>query len=168
MATIDRCAGVGPLLLPAAAVAVGVAALFATGKWLERAGPAGAGKAHPRIEVEQETRGVIDRATRKRIVVEALIAGRLTLVQAAGRFRALNRAGPPFSWRWFREAYPGGSDEERHCREVIARVEIELEGADPCLALPLRRALLGELESRRGPKSSDERGDGCGVRVAGE
>jgi hypothetical protein len=148
MATIDRCAGVGPLLLPAAAVAVVVAALLATDKRLERAGPAGAGEAQRGAEMEQETRGVIDRATRKRIVVEALIAGRLTLVQAAGRFRALNRATPPFFWQQFREAYPGGSDEERHCREVIAWVEIELEDADPCLALSLRRALLGELERR--------------------
>jgi hypothetical protein len=75
------------------------------------------------------------------------------LLEAAARFRALNRANPSFHWGRFRAAYPGGGDEERHCREVIARVETELGGADPCLALTTLTALGAELDKRlkRGP-----------------
>jgi hypothetical protein len=74
------------------------------------------------------------------------------LPEAAARFRALDGASPSFHWGRFRAAYPGGG-EERHCREVIARVETEPGGADPCLALTTLTALHAELERRlkRGP-----------------
>lgn len=72
--------------------------------------------------------------------------GGLSLPDAAARFRRLDRASPRFHWEEFRHAYPGRSDDERHCREVIsfvraalinrpdrqgdvARLQAELEGA---------------------------------------
>jgi hypothetical protein len=70
-------------------------------------------------ESETQTPEVIDRLYRKRAVVQELVAGRLGLPEAATRFRALDRASPSFHWGRFRDAYPGGGDEERHCREVI-------------------------------------------------
>jgi hypothetical protein len=86
-----------------------------------------------------------------------LAAGRLTLLGAAARFRALDLAPPAFHWKAFRAAFRGDSDEERHCREVIAWVEMELEQTDPCLALATRARLVAELEQhlKRGLRLSD-------------
>jgi hypothetical protein len=141
-------------LLLVAALSVGVVILAAVRKRVEHAGPAaGPGAEQHGDESEPVTPEVLDRLYRKRAVVQELLAGRLGLPEAAARFRALDRASPSFHWARFRAAYPGGGDEERHCREVIARVETELGGADPCLALVTRAALHAELEKRlkRGP-----------------
>jgi hypothetical protein len=62
----------------------------------------------------------------KREAVRAVIAGRMTLLEAAARFRELDRQLPEFKWDLFRRAYPGSSDGERHCRHVIAATEAEL------------------------------------------
>lgn len=59
-------------------------------------------------------------------VVRAVIASRITLLEAAARFRELDRQLPEFNWEMFRQAYPGSSDAERHCRHVIASAEAEL------------------------------------------
>jgi hypothetical protein len=118
-------------LLLAAALSVGVVILAAARKRGEHAGPAaGPGAEQPGDECGPVTPEVLDRLYRKRAVTQELLAGRLGLLEAAARFRALDGASPSFHRGRFRAAYPGG-DEERHCREVIARVETELGGADP-------------------------------------
>jgi hypothetical protein len=66
----------------------------------------------------------------------ALVEGRLTLLGAAARFRDLNRENPGLNWERFRRAYPGDSDDERCCRQVIAYIREEMHdhpGADPAL-----------------------------------
>ena len=52
-------------------------------------------------------------------VVEELRHRRLTLLEAAARFRDLSRPGRDDFHEWFRRAYPGKTDEERWCRQVI-------------------------------------------------
>jgi hypothetical protein len=64
----------------------------------------------------------MDRINDKVRVARALREGRLTLVAAAARFRDLDHMRPPFPWKQFREAHAGASDDERHCREVLAFV----------------------------------------------
>src|SRR5262249_26386093 len=56
-----------------------------------------------------------------------VIAGRLTLREAAARYRALARGNPDFPWETFRRTYAGASDEERFCRQVIDAVQMELK-----------------------------------------
>ena len=71
-----------------------------------------------------------------------VIEGRLSLAEAAARYRDLDAQPPPPNWEEFRRVYPGASDDERHCRQVIANVRLELPfhpDADP--------ALLGRLEA---------------------
>src|SRR3954453_8614129 len=48
-----------------------------------------------------------------------LIRGRVKLEEAASLAAALSRMPPPFRWEVPRARYPGASDEELHCRELI-------------------------------------------------
>src|SRR5579885_1521553 len=78
-----------------------------------------------RGRLEQLDRGLA--ATRrsreaKGDVARELAEGRLTLLEAAARCRAIDRRKPDFYWDGFRRGMPHASDEERHCREVIAAV----------------------------------------------
>jgi hypothetical protein len=112
-----------------------------------------------RLNEELRTKSValLARAFHKQAAADDVLAGRLTLLQAAARFRDLNRQPPEFHWELFRAQTPGMSDDERHCRAVIdlirrdrtvesaaiARLEQELEGH-------LRRGTLDLPESVRG------------------
>jgi hypothetical protein len=73
----------------------------------------------------------------KRRLAAEVIAGRLTLLEAAAHFHDLNRDWPASKWEQFRQHWPGRSDDERHCREVISYVRSELQN--------LRRADLGPV-----------------------
>jgi hypothetical protein len=89
-------------------------------------------------------------AERYRLAGE-VIDGRLGLPEAAAAFRDLSAAAPEFNWEIFRITFPGGSDDERFCRQVIAHVRVQVQDrpdADP--ALPAR--LGAELDDllRRG------------------
>ena len=87
-------------------------------------------------------RDILRRALEKDRLAGEVIEGRLSLVDAAARYRDLDEQPPPFSWSNFRSAYPGDSDDERHCRAVIVFVRAELAsrpGADP--------AVVGRLEA---------------------
>jgi hypothetical protein len=57
--------------------------------------------------------------------------GRLTLLEAAGRCRDLDRRTEQFPWDGFRRGFRGATDDERHCREAIVmfRVHSPLSGA---------------------------------------
>ena len=73
---------------------------------------------------------------------DELRAGRLSLLEAAMRFRELGEAGPPFDWEGFRRLNPGRTDEERFCRLVLGCAPGALSGNEPS-----RRTLaLGRLE----------------------
>ena len=85
-------------------------------------------------------------------LVRALAEGRLPLLRAAARLRALDLAGPVFRWEDFRAFYPGRTDEERFCHKAIESAVRELE-AQPARARALRQRLEAELREalRRGP-----------------
>jgi hypothetical protein len=85
----------------------------------------------------------------KRRLTAEVVEGRRTLLEAAARFRDLNRQNPGFNWDRFRVVCPGNSDDERCCRQVLAYVRQEVQdrpGADPALPGRLEaelRDLLG-------------------------
>src|SRR5262249_25957613 len=72
-------------------------------------------------------------------VARDVIAGRVTLLDAAAAFGALQDAVPGYSWDGFREMYAGASDDERLCRAVILYVAVTLAD-DPGLAGEAERA----------------------------
>jgi hypothetical protein len=74
-------------------------------------------------------------------VAQAVIDGRLTLAKAAAQFRAINASRPPHHPIRL-DAYPGQTDEERVCRQVIRYVESKL--ADQ----PDASAILARLENQ--------------------
>jgi hypothetical protein len=107
-------------------------------------GPWPGGGADPTGNQEPEDciRDILRRAVAKQRLTVEVVEGRLSLVEAATGFRDLDEQPPPFDWRAFRDAFPGASDDERHCRQVLCYVGGELQGrpgADP--------ALLGRLEA---------------------
>ena len=86
--------------------------------------------------------GVARRVDAKEQVAQEVAEGRLTLAEAAARFRDMNQQLPAFAWDTFRQAYPGRSDDERHCRQVIEFVRAQVQ------ALSMAdRAVAGRLEA---------------------
>ncbi len=74
--------------------------------------------------LEEVRKDILDRLDRRRQVVRELIEGRLSLAEAADRFRELNvclgnRWAPCLLY------YPGRTEEERVCHQVIQWVRAE-------------------------------------------
>jgi hypothetical protein len=68
-----------------------------------------------------------------------LAGGRVRLLEAAARLRDLDRGAPGFNWEAFRLSFPGVSDDERHCREMIEWVRaVNLVDAPQDEATPRR------------------------------
>jgi hypothetical protein len=107
----------------------------------------------PSDEVDEKTRGVILRLRRKQRLTWMCLAGRLTLLETAAHFSALNDASPEFNWTKFREGTVGDSDEERLCREVIERVRSALASQGPTADRKKVERLEAELREhlRHGP-----------------
>ena len=80
-------------------------------------------------------------------VVRDLLAGRLTLPEAAARFRDLDREQPGFNWVAFRRAYPCDTDDERHCREVLAWARRAGPATSPVAARSADRATQPDRRS---------------------
>jgi hypothetical protein len=76
-------------------------------------------------------RDLLRRLERKHDVIQALLAGRIDLLEAAAHFGALNRQPPDFDWDQFRRMTPGADDEERLCRSVINFACVELGNSAP-------------------------------------
>jgi hypothetical protein len=76
-----------------------------------------------------------------------LLAGRLTLVQAAARFRAVE-AGLPVTWAP-RPGAPGPAGDERLCRLVIELAVGWVKRNEPELASEVAARLEAELERHR-------------------
>src|SRR5258708_6340998 len=74
-------------------------------------------------ELRQRCQILVARLQIKLRVVEDLCAGRLTLLEAATRFRELDRLLPTNLPDQFRLRFPGASDEECYCLKVIAATE---------------------------------------------
>lgn len=116
------CAGVG------AAVMVGLF-LLSPGWIADRDPPQRAGAPPddaPDEELERQRLALLRHIEAKRAVARELVAERLTLREAAARFRDLDRDAPEIYWRGFPYLYPGRSEAERYCRQVIDCVEGEL------------------------------------------
>jgi hypothetical protein len=104
-------------------------------------------------ELDEKARGVVRRLYRKERVLQMHLAGRLTLLEAAAHFRNLDQQGPLFRWEQFREQFDGNSDDERHCREVIAFVRAALNATCCPTTQEKVQRLEAELRQhlRRGP-----------------
>ena len=68
----------------------------------------------------EEITEVARRIQAKEVVAGDLATGRLTLVDAAARFRDLDEQPPRRNPEELGGARPGMTDDERHCRDVIA------------------------------------------------
>jgi hypothetical protein len=98
--------------------------------------------------IEREVAACDRRSEARRRIALDLAAGRLTLLEAAEHFRDLNEAYPGFSWIQFRDHFPGSSDDERHCRQVIKFVALESPPGQAAAPGRLEAELRGHL--RRG------------------
>jgi hypothetical protein len=82
---------------------------------------------------------------RKRLARQ-VIAGQMSLLQAAGRYLDLNESFDDFSWEGFRTRFRGATDLERACRQVIEFVWCELSD-DPRAGESATEKLEAELDS---------------------
>jgi hypothetical protein len=98
------------------------------------------------LDADRRQEATIERIGAKLLLIEEVAAGRMGLLEAAARFQALNLAAEGKDWDHYRQLYPGASDDERHCREVLRWAE-RLEFSDPCLWLAVSTRLEGELRA---------------------
>jgi hypothetical protein len=94
--------------------------------------------------LDEDLREALALSAAKKVVIRKLLAGRLGLREAAAHFRVLDHRHPGFYWDGFRDSYPGNSDEERHCREVIGWL---VNADDDCLALATAARCESELNA---------------------
>jgi hypothetical protein len=100
-------------------------------------------------ELERRRQVYWDRIAMKQHVVRELVAGRLTLSQAAARFRAIDvelplTRGPP-------RPAAGAGEDERVCRNVMARAVDWVAKNLPEATAQVAERLETELEQLRGP-----------------
>jgi len=86
----------------------------------------------------------------KRELAAEVMAGRLTLREAAGRCHSLDLQTPNFNWEAFLRNNPGQSEGECYCWQVIRYVE-ELLGDRPSEAAEVCARLEAELQGYREP-----------------
>jgi hypothetical protein len=129
MTLTSQPGGARALLFVGMAVLAGAMTLALRDRWT------GAPQGHPsaaaeyREKARQKVRAYLRRVARKEQVVQEVLAGQLNLLEAAALFRALDHGPPEFHWDYFHDRWPGDTDEERHCHEVI-----------DCVGSVLRRA----------------------------
>jgi hypothetical protein len=154
MMLANRSGRARPLLFVGIAVLLGVLVLVGRGREKKILAPDdGISTEKQRAaDLERTQRSLNRQRQRKQRLILALLAGRLRLLDAAAGFRALDRMTPEFAWQQFRDLYRGDSDEERHCRHVIAFAHAALI-REPSRANEVRDRLDAELREhlRRGP-----------------
>jgi hypothetical protein len=99
------------------------------------------------LRAQQETLSA--RREARKEILQDVVAGRLTLLQAADQFKGLNERHPECMTA-VRSAYDGGSDEERLCRQVIAGVEELLADRPPSEAASIIARLEAQLHDHFG------------------
>jgi len=87
----------------------------------------------------------VARSQRMDEVAGEVVAGRLSLLDGAARFRDFCRSAPDFAWDQFRVGHPAASDDERFCRLLIDRAG-GLLWEDPDRAEAVTVRLEAELE----------------------
>jgi hypothetical protein len=90
---------------------------------------------------------ILSRLNGKNEIVRQLLAGKLTLWQAAARFQRLNEEPTEMKDLSYRQAFPGATAGESACRQVLHWVETELAGDQAADRAVLRR-LQAELDER--------------------
>jgi hypothetical protein len=118
---LSLCAGLGGVLL--------IGASRACPAWTARLGLnfRGLVALEEQMTAEQRRSAELDRQSRlvfPRVVAKCragaeLASGRLSLLEAAARFRALDRITTGGPAPLFHQFYPGSCDEERYCRQAI-------------------------------------------------
>ena len=97
------------------------------------------------VDATDEVRALDARSAAKKVIVQELMAGRLSLLRTAASFRDLNAQGPPQPYS-IRDEFPlASSEEEAYCLSVIAWVGA---GRPPDRARELARRLHEELDAR--------------------
>jgi hypothetical protein len=82
-----------------------------------------------RAELEAKDQATLHRIAVKEQLIQEVIAGRVSLMEAAAQFRALNATQPRFM-EIIRDFYAGATDEECLCKNVLGYVATYLgEGA---------------------------------------
>jgi hypothetical protein len=97
-------------------------------------------------ETDCRREATLERIDAKFLLMEEVTAGRMSLLEAAAHFRALNLAAVGKNWDRYRKEFPGATDEERHCREVLRWVQ-SIEAFDPCLWLAVSTRMERELQA---------------------
>ena len=148
MSTVLRLSVLG--LIAAALVVV-----WAQPDLLDRCGldPAALSELHEKEARTSQRRETLDRQSEivqhrisaKQEVIGDLVAGRISFLQAARRFKDLNET-PITCQDNYRSRFPGRSDGEKVCRQVLAWLEGELRGLSPSQAASLRCTCEEELE----------------------
>jgi hypothetical protein len=100
---------------------------------------------HKRERMEGLDGAVVQRMTIKNTVVQQLIAGDLTLREAAAWFKYLNER-PAGCEDGYRKSYPAASAEESACLQVISWVRADLNLSAPAQAEATVRRLEAELQ----------------------
>ena len=105
------------------------------------------------LQLDDDLERAMQRHEAKEALVAEVIADRLTLLEAAARFRELNATWPRAS-HWLQQRYPGVPYELGLCRQIIDQVCIELRQCDPergdRVVARLEAELQAHLESEMG------------------
>jgi hypothetical protein len=96
-------------------------------------------------QLESKDGVAVRRMELKNVVVRQLIAGDLTLAEAAAWFKYVNER-PRGGEDRYRERFPAATAEEAACRQVISWVRAELHATAPSQAEALVRRLEAELQ----------------------
>ena len=105
---------------------------------------------HQKIDEGQQLDDDLERAMQrheaKEAIVAEVIAERLTLLEAAAKFRDLNANWPRAS-HWLQQRYPGVPYELALCRQIIDQVRLELRQYDPERSDRVGTRLEAELQA---------------------
>jgi transposase-like protein len=122
-------------------------------------------------DLERRRQEVLWREETKLTIARDVADGRVSLMEAASRFRTLAENTPDFRWNQFRQSFPGGSDEERHCQAVIVLLEADLMVVDPARAekcVAMLQAELRELLKKGTPRLPEKHPRRCPQRSGRE
>lgn len=118
-----------------------------------------------RAALDAQDQAVLERIAARYRIVDALLEGRLTLRQAAARFRQLNPSSAEAPW--LPVTYPARSEEERCCRQVMvyARHVLRNRPEEAQRILPrLEAELQAYLESNGAARHQDPVSDASQMR----
>ena len=125
---------------------LGIAALSETQEYIAR-------MAQRREALSRRAELIQQRSDAKQVIIRELLDDKLTLLQAARRFKDLNET-PITCQDNYRLRYPGRSDGEKVCRQVLAWMDLDLAGLPPdqgkALSHRYEQELREHLESHDG------------------